>query len=63
MSRAHLIEHYVFRNSHYYVTYKEKDEFAVKCFPIKKENPFQQFGEVIREYCMYRIAGGLGVGP
>ena len=63
MSRAQLMEHYVFRNSEYYVSFEEPNDFAVKCFKIKEENTIEQLAFIIREYCFYRIAGCLRVGP
>jgi hypothetical protein len=63
MSRAHLIEKYVFKNSHFYVTFQEKEDFAVKCFPRQSENPLDQLAFILREYSFYRIAGCLGIGP
>ena len=65
MSRAHLLEKYVCKNSNYYVTFEEKEDFAVKCFPIKEEqeDPMNQLALILREYAFYRIAGCLEVGP
>jgi len=37
---------------------------AIKCFPISDvDHTAKIFGKALKEFCLFKIASGLGVGP